>query len=115
MFDIQSLVIRPLFAWQQGSLTYILSWACQLALVGLRYLRVPQSCRVQGLCDGATLSGRVCVALYVLDHNEGFSLNRAEVPWCSLVLSVQGLRDGVTLRGRVCVFAYVLDRIVGFS
>ena len=115
MFDIQSLVIRPPFAWQQGSLTYILSWACQLALVGLRYLRVPQSCRVQGFCDGVTLSGRVCVALYVLDHNEGFSLNRAEVPWCSLVLSVQGLRDGVTLRGRVCVFAYVLDRIVGFS
>ena len=43
-----------------------------------------------------------------------FSLNRAEVPWSSLVLSVQGLRDGVTLRGRVCVSAYVLDRIVGF-
>ena len=131
MFDIQSLLIRPPFAWQQGSLTYILSWACQLALVGLRYLRVPQSCQlalvglrylrapqscgVQGLRDGVTLSGRVCVALYVLDRNEGFSLNRAKVPWCSLVLSVQGLRDGVTLRGRVCVFAYVLDRIVGFS
>ena len=43
-----------------------------------------------------------------------FSLNRAEVPWGSLVLSAQGLRDGVTLRGRVCVSAYVLDRIVGF-
>ena len=115
MFDIQSLVIRPLFAWQQGSLTYIPSWACQLSLVGLLYLRVPQSCGVQGLRDGVTLSGRVCVALYVLDRNKGFSLNRAEVPWCSLVLSVQGLRDGVTLRGRVCMFAYVLDRIVGFS
>ena len=55
------------------------------------------------------------MALYVLDRNEGFSLNRAEVPWCSLVLFVQDLRDGVTLRGRVCVFAYVLNRIVGFS
>ena len=52
--------------------------------------------------------------LYVLDRNEGFSLNRAEVPWGSLVLSVQGLRDWVTLRGRVCVSSYVLDRIVGF-
>ena len=52
---------------------------------------------------------------YVLDRNEGFSLNSAEVPWWFLVLLVQGLRDGVTLRGRVCVFAYVLDRIVGFS
>ena len=37
------LVIQPPFAWQQGSLTYILSWAFQLALVGLRCLRVPQS------------------------------------------------------------------------
>ena len=55
------------------------------------------------------------MALYVRDRNEGFSLNRAEVLWCSLVLSVQGLRDGATLRGRVCVFAYVLDRIIGFS
>ena len=35
--------------------------------------------------------------LYVLDRNEGFSLNGAEVPWGSLVLSVQGLRDGATL------------------
>ena len=52
--------------------------------------------------------------MYVLDRHEGFSLNRAEVPWGSLALSVQGLRDGVTLRGRVCVPAYVLDRIVGF-
>ena len=52
--------------------------------------------------------------LYVLDHNEGCSLDRAEVPWDSLVLSVQGLRDGVTLRGRVCVSVCVLDRIVGF-
>ena len=99
MFDMQSLVIRPPFSWQQGSLTYILSWVCQLALVGLRYLRVPQSCGVQGLRDGVTLLGRVCVAVYVLDRNKGFSLNSAEVPWCSLVLSVQGLRDGVTLRG----------------
>ena len=114
MFDIQSLVIRPPFAWQQGSLTYILSWACQLALVGLRYLRVPQSCGVQGLRDGVTLSSRVCMALYVLDRNEGFSLNRAEVPWCSLVLLVQDLCDGITFRGQVCMFAYVLDRIVGF-
>ena len=55
------------------------------------------------------------MALFVLDRNEGFSLNRTEIPWCSLVLSVQGLRDGFTLGGRVCVFAYVLDRIVGFS
>ena len=46
--------------------------------------------------------------LYVLDRNEGFFLNRAEVPWSSLVLLVQGLRDGVTLRGRVCVSAYCL-------
>ena len=115
VFDIQSLVIRPPFAWQQGSLTYILPWACQLALVGLRHLRVPQSCGIQGLRDGVTLSGLVCVALCVLDRNEGFSLNRAEVPWCSLVLSVQGLRYVVTLRGRVCVFPYVLDRIIGFS
>ena len=53
--------------------------------------------------------------LYVLDRDEGCSLNRAEVLWGSLVLSVQGLRDGVTLRGRVCVSVYVLDRIVGFS
>ena len=52
--------------------------------------------------------------LYILDRNEGCSLNRAEVPWGSLVLSVQGLRDGVTLRGRVCVSAYILDWIVGF-
>ena len=52
--------------------------------------------------------------LYVLDRNEGFSLNRAEVPWGSLVLSVQGLRDGVTLWGRVCVSVDILDRIVGF-
>ena len=52
--------------------------------------------------------------LYVLDRNEGCFLNRAEVPWGSLVLSVQGLRDGVTLRGRVCVSVYVLDWIVGF-
>ena len=52
--------------------------------------------------------------LYVLDRNEGFSLNGVEVPWSSLVLLVQGLRDGVTLRGRVCVSAYVLDRIIGF-
>ena len=52
--------------------------------------------------------------LYVLDRNEGFSLNRAEVPWSFLVRLVQGLRDGVTLRGRVCVSAYILDRIVGF-
>ena len=73
MFDIQSLVIRPSFAWQQGSLNYILSWAGQLALVGLWSLRVPQSCRFQGLRDGVTLSGQVCVALYVLDRNEGFS------------------------------------------
>ena len=83
-------------------------------MVGLWYLRVPQSCGVQGLRDEVTLSGRVCVPLYVPDRNEGFSLNRAEVPWSSLVLSVQGLRNGVTLRGRVCVSAYVLDRIVGF-
>ena len=41
------------------------------------------------------------MALYVLDLNKGFSLNSAEVPWCSLVLLVQGLRDGDTLRGRV--------------
>ena len=40
------LVIQPPFAWQQGLLTYILSWAFQLALVGLRCLRVPQSWRV---------------------------------------------------------------------
>ena len=52
--------------------------------------------------------------LCVLDRNEGCSLNRAEVPWGSLVLSVQGLHDGVTLRGRVCVSVYVLDRIVDF-
>ena len=52
--------------------------------------------------------------LYVLDRNDGCSLNRIEVPWGSLVLSVQALRDGVTLRGRVCVSVYVLDRIVGF-
>ena len=69
----------------------------QLALVGLRCLRVPQSCGVQGLHDGVTLSGRVCVPLYVLDRNEGFSLNGAEVLWVSLVLSVQGLRNGATL------------------
>ena len=87
----------PSVAWQQGLLTYILSWACQLALVGLRCLRVPQSCGVQGLRDGVTLLGRVCVPLYVLDRNEGFSLNGAEDPWGSLVLSVQGLRDGATL------------------
>ena len=99
MIDILSLVLPPSIAWQQGSLTYILSWACQLAQVGLRYLWVPQSCGVQGLRDGVTLSGRVCVPLYVLDRNEGCSLNRAEVPWGSLVLSVQGLRDGVTLKG----------------
>ena len=86
----ESLVILPPFAWQQGSLTSILSWACQLALVGLRYLRVPQSCGVQGLRDGVALSGRVCVPLYVLDRNEGFSLNRAEVPWGSLVLCGSG-------------------------
>ena len=54
------------------------------------------------------------MSLYVLDRNEGCSLNRVEVPWGSLVLSVQGLRDGVTLRGRVCVSVYVLDRIVDF-
>ena len=108
------MAIHHPFAWQQGSLTYILSWVCQLALAGLRYLRVPQSCGVQGVRDGVTLSGRVCVPLYVLDRNEGFSLNRAEVLWGSLVLLVQGLRDGATLRGRVCVPAYVLDRIVGF-
>ena len=52
--------------------------------------------------------------LYILDRNEGCSLNRAEVPWGSLVLSVQGLRDGATLKGRVCVSVYVLDRIAGF-
>ena len=63
---------------------------------------------------GVTLSGRVCVPLYVIDRNEGCSLIRAEVPWGSLVLSVPGLRGGVTLRGRVCVSVYVLDRIVGF-
>ena len=63
---------------------------------------------------GSLLSSRVCVPLYVLDRNEGCSLNKAEVPWGSLVLSVQGLRDGVSLRGRVCESVYVLDRIVGF-
>ena len=52
--------------------------------------------------------------LYVLYRNEGCSLNRAEVPWGSLVLSVQALRDGVTLRGQVCLSVYILDRIVGF-
>ena len=46
LWDLRSwlrspLVIHPLFAWQQGSVTYILSWAFQLALVGLRCLRVP--------------------------------------------------------------------------
>ena len=41
--DFSPLVMHPPFAWQQGPLTYILSWAFQLALVGLRYLRVPQS------------------------------------------------------------------------
>ena len=49
VIDMLSLVICPPFAWHQGSLTYILSWACQLAMVGLRYLRVPQFCGVQGL------------------------------------------------------------------
>ena len=45
------LVIHPPFAWQQGSLTSILSWALQLPLVGLRCLRAPQSCGVQGHRD----------------------------------------------------------------
>ena len=45
--EIQALLLKgaidPPFAWQQGSLTYILSWAFQLAMVGQRCLRVPQS------------------------------------------------------------------------
>ena len=49
--------------------------ARQLALVGLRCLWVPQSCGVQGLCDGVTLSGRVYVPVYVLDRLEGSSLS----------------------------------------
>ena len=106
----------PSVAWQQGSLTYILSWACQLALVGLRCLRVPQSCGDQGLRDGVTLSGRVCVPLYVLDCNEGFSLNRAEVPWGSLVLSIRAFAMGSPFGVEfACLLSvYVLDRIVGF-
>ena len=43
--EIRALLLKgaidPLFAWQQGSLTYILSWAFQLALVGRRCLKVP--------------------------------------------------------------------------
>ena len=44
-----------------GIVNLFLSWACQLARVGLRCLRVPQSCGVQGLRDGVTGSGRGCV------------------------------------------------------
>ena len=88
--------------------------ALQLALVGLRCLRVPQSCGVQGLCDGVTLSGTVCMPVYALDRIEGSSLAELrclEVPW---FCEVQGLRDGVTLGGRVCESAHALDQIVGF-
>ena len=88
--------------------------ALQLALVGLRCLRVPQSCGVEGLRDGFTLSGRVCMPVSALDRIEGSSLAELRclvVPW---FCGVQGLRDGVTLGGRGCESAHALDRIVGF-
>ena len=87
--------------------------ALQLALLGLLFLRVSQSCGVQGLRDGDTLSGQVRMPVYVLDLIKGSflaELRCLEVPW---FCEVQGLHDGVTLWGRVCESAYALDRIVG--
>ena len=73
------LVIHPPFAWQQGPLTYILSWAFQLALVGLRYLRVLQS----SLAGWLLRPDIVCS----MSHDSGLSSPGliccyAMSPWC---------------------------------
>ena len=69
---------------------YVLDRIEGSSLAELRCLEVPWFCGVQGLCDGATLGGRACVPLSILDHNEGFT-------WP--VLKFKFLRDGVTLLG----------------
>ena len=70
--DAESLVIHP-HLLATGTVNLYTAMAGQLALVGLRCLRVPHSCEVQGLRDGVTLSGRVYVPVYVLDRIEGSS------------------------------------------
>ena len=50
---------------------------------------VPQGSSVL-LGSGSLRWGRVCLLLYVLDRNKGFSPNRAKVPWGSLVLCGSG-------------------------
>ena len=46
--------------------------ACQLALVGLRCLRVPRSCGVQGLHDGVTCLRSGLCSSSVRDRNEDY-------------------------------------------
>ena len=73
--------------------------ALQLALVGLRCLGFLSPAGVQGLRDGVTLSGRVCIPGYVLDRTEGFSLAKLRYlvpPW---FCGVQAFAMGSPLGG----------------
>ena len=95
------MVIRP--PWLGGGVCYpgFLSGPCQLALVGLRCLWVPQSCSVYGLRNGVTcLRSGLCSSL-VLDRHEVF-------PSLFLVGLVPGLSVGSPASGWRCVFRHVL-------
>ena len=88
--DLWSFGYTPSVCLATGIVNLYTVMGLQLALMGLRYFRVPQSCGVQGLRDGVTLSGQICVPLYVFNRIEGSSLSGAEVPWGSLVLRGSG-------------------------
>ena len=95
--DAGSLVILPTVCLATGIVNLYTVMNLQLALVGLRYLRVPLACGVQGLLDGVTLSGRVSMPWYALVRIEGSSLTELGCPVVPWFCGVQGLRDGVTL------------------
>ena len=99
------LVIHPPFAWQQGSLTYILSWAFQLALVGLWCPRVPQSWLVGWLLcpdvvcsmsqdSGLSFPGLICcyaMSLWWLTYSPWLYALRCLATGIVNLLSVMGL------------------------
>ena len=123
------MVVHPPFAWQLGTLTFILSLALQLALVvlsscGCLYYYVDQSPRDEVTPLGSSLyqysiGTKAPLNLCYLWGNaslcDGVTLTGRDC-FRSQVLDwnedscyplgfwlVQGLRDGVTLLGRVCV------------
>ena len=93
----KSLVIHPLFAWQQGPLTFILSLALQLALIVLSSCRFSTTIGFRAFAMGSPLRVESAVR-----HTLSIGTKTLSEPWYKI------LRDEVTLWVE-CGPRYTLD------